>query len=65
MKLFMIAILFMAGCTSRYTVSRGAFPKESGGVAADYMEMLEFHDSCWVVDSTFSEWTIDCKGDRQ
>jgi len=57
--------LLVAGCTSTYKISKGAFPQEGGDVAADYMEMLEFHDSCWVVDSTYSEWTIDCKGRKQ
>lgn len=60
-----IVLLLVAGCTSTYKISKGAFPQEGGDVAADYMEMLEFHDSCWVVDSTYSEWTIDCKGRKQ
>ena len=64
-KLLIISLLMAAGCISKYTVSQGAFPKETGAVAADYMEMLEFHDSCWVIDSTHLEWEIGCKGDRQ
>ena len=31
-----------------------------GAAVADYMEMIEARDSCWVKDSTTFEWLIKC-----
>jgi len=67
MKALLLILLLSAGCASTYTVRRGiAFPKDSTGEAtADFYEMIEFHDSCWVEDSTHFEFKIRCKGDRK
>jgi len=65
-RLSIIISLLLAGCTSTYTVSKNyAFPNDTTGQgAAFYKKLTEFHDSCWVHDSTELEWKIRCKGDR-
>jgi len=67
MKTLLFLLLLFAGCASTYTVNRWvAFPEDStGAVTADFYEMIEFHDSCWVEDSTHWEFKIRCKGDRK
>ena len=64
-KLFgLISLLLLAGCTTNTTVIKSAFTEgTTAEEVADYMEMIECKDSCWVYDSTFFEWKIKCKGD--
>jgi len=54
-----IFVLFTA-CSSIYHVSRDAFPGV-GADAAYFMRQVEYKDTCWVQDSTWTEWEVRCK----
>ena len=64
-KLLIISLLMAAGCASHYTFSKECFPDGSGCAdVAEYTEKLESHRECWVVDSTYTECELKCKGSR-
>lgn len=60
--LFLFVLLLFISCSSTHMIQRSAFTNDTTPEAiADYMEMIELSDSCWVLDSTYLEVEIKCK----
>lgn len=60
-KLFLLIIFipFLA-CTAHYTIQRGVITGGAEGAAA-FNKMAMEHDTCWVVDSTWEDYHVNCR----
>jgi hypothetical protein len=56
-----LLLLLFISCSSVYRVDRSAYPNGKAVDAIYYARMIEFKDTCWVVDSTTFEWKLRCK----